>query len=128
MTRIPLSHLGPGRAPKRRLAGGIATQDISLAKRGLVRQDVWQICGSSITICRVKTLTIRTDAEVEQALESLTRDGQSRSEATRAAILAAERAHRRALLRAEAEQLRNDPDDVSASRELAAEMDAIRAW
>jgi len=76
----------------------------------------------------VKTLTIRTDAEVEQALESLTRDGQSRSEATRAAILAAERAHRRALLRAEAEQLRNDADDVSASRELAAEMDAIRAW
>jgi Arc/MetJ-type ribon-helix-helix transcriptional regulator len=76
----------------------------------------------------MKTLTIRTDAEVEQALESLTRDGQSRSEATRAAILAAERTHRRALLRAEAEQLRNDPDDVSASRELAAEMDAIRAW
>ncbi|HEY8652826.1 MAG TPA: hypothetical protein VIL87_06985 [Dermatophilaceae bacterium] len=76
----------------------------------------------------MKTLTIRTDAEVEQALESLTREGQSRSEATRAAILAAERAHRRALLRAEAEQLRNDPDDVSASRELAAEMDAIRAW
>jgi hypothetical protein len=36
--------------------------------------------------------------------------------------------HRRALLRAEAEQLRNDADDVSASRELAAEMDAIRAW
>src|SRR5450759_3089475 len=66
----------------------------------------------------MKTLTIRTDAEVEQALESLTRDGQSRSEATRAAILAAERAHRRALLRAEAEQLRNDPDDVSSSGSL----------
>ena len=76
----------------------------------------------------MRTLTIRTDAEVEQALESLTRDGQSRSEATRAAILAAERTHRRARLRAEAEQLRSDPDDVLASRELAAEMDAIRAW
>jgi hypothetical protein len=74
------------------------------------------------------TLTIRTDAEVERALESLTRDGQSRSEATRAAILEAERTHRRARLRAEAEQLRNDPEDVAASRELAAEMDAIRAW
>ena len=80
-----------------------------------------------ITMCCMKTLTIRTDAEVEQALESLTRDGQSRSEATRAAILEAERAHRRARLRAEAEQLRNDPDDVAASRRLAAEMDAIRA-
>ncbi len=76
----------------------------------------------------MKTLTIRTDSEVEHALESLTRDGQSRSEATRAAILAADRAQRRAGLRAEAEQLRNDPDDVAASRQLAAEMDAIRAW
>src|SRR5665811_1252023 len=95
---------------------------------GQVRQDVWQRIGLCITICCMKTLTIRTDAEVEQALESLTRDGRSRSEATRAAILAAERTHRRALLRAEAEQLRSDPDDVLASRELAAEMDAIRAW
>jgi len=79
-------------------------------------------------MCCMRTLTIRTDVEVEQALESLTRDGQSRSEATRAAILEAERAHRRARLRAEAEQLRNDPEDVAASRELSAEMDAIRAW
>ncbi|MGH3510679.1 MAG: hypothetical protein ACRDQV_12925 [Pseudonocardiaceae bacterium] len=46
----------------------------------------------------------------------------------RAAILAAERSHRRARLRAEAEELLNDPDDVAASRELAAEMDVIRAW
>ena len=76
----------------------------------------------------MKTLTIRTDAEVERALASLTREGQSRSEAARAAILDAERAHRRARLRAEAEALRNDPEDVAASRALAAEMDTIRAW
>lgn len=76
----------------------------------------------------MSTLTIRTDPGVERALESLTRDGQSRSEAARAAILTAERAQRRAQLRAEAEELRNDADDVAASRELAAEMDAIRAW
>lgn len=53
---------------------------------------------------------------------------QSRSEVARAAILEAERAHRRARLRAEAEELRNDPDDAAASRELAADMDGIRAW
>ena len=76
----------------------------------------------------VSTLTIRTDAQVERALQALTRNGQSRSEAARSAILEAERSHRRAQLRAEAESLRNDPDDVAASRELAAEMDAIRAW
>ena len=95
---------------------------------GASRHGASQRSGVCITICRMRTLTIRTDAEIEQALESLTRDGQSRSEATRAAILEAERAHRRARLRAEAEQLRNDPDDVEASRELAAEMDNIRAW
>jgi hypothetical protein len=72
-------------------------------------------------------LTIRTDPEVERALVSLTRDGRSRSEVARSAILEAERACRRARLRAEADELRNDPDDVAASRALAAEMDAIRA-
>lgn len=65
---------------------------------------------------------------MERALQALTSDGRSRSEAARLAILEAERAHRKARLRAEAENLRNDPDDVVASRELAAEMDAIRAW
>lgn len=76
----------------------------------------------------MSTLTIRTDVEVESALASLTAGGRSRSEAARDAILDAARAQRRARLRAEAEELRNDPDDVAASRELAAEMDAIRAW
>ncbi|MHB1612896.1 MAG: hypothetical protein ACYCXA_00385 [Actinomycetes bacterium] len=75
----------------------------------------------------MSTLTIRTDPQVERALAALTSDGQSRSEAARSAILEAERAHRRARLRAEAEDLRNDSDDVAASRELAAEMDVIRA-
>lgn len=79
------------------------------------------------TICRMSTLTIRTDSAVERALAALTSDGQSRSEAARTAILGAERAQRRARLRAEAEGLRADPDDVDASRQLAAEMDAIRA-
>lgn len=83
---------------------------------------------SCATICLMSSLTIRTDPEVERALEALTREGLSRSEAARTAILEAERAHRRARLRAEAESLRNDPEDVAASRELTAEMDAIRAW
>lgn len=76
----------------------------------------------------MSTLTIRTDPEVERALTLLTSEGRSRSEAARTAILDAERAHRRARLRAEAESLRNDPDDVAASRELAAEVDVYRAW
>lgn len=81
-----------------------------------------------ITLGDMSMLTLRTDDEVERALQALTSDGRSRSEAVRTAILAAERAQRRALLRAEAKSLRNDPDEVAASRELTAEMDAIRAW
>jgi hypothetical protein len=73
-------------------------------------------------------LTIRTDAQVEQALVALTSEGRSRSEVARAAILDAERARGRERTRAEAEELRNDPDDVAASRELAAELDALREW
>lgn len=74
------------------------------------------------------TLTIRTDPTVERALESLTYDGRSRSEVVRAAILEADRVHRRARMRAEAEALGDDPSEVAASRRLAAEMDAARAW
>jgi len=83
---------------------------------------------SPITVRRMARLTIRTDPEVEEALESLTQDGSSRSEAARAAILMAERAQRRGRLRSEAEELRNDAEDVAASRALAAEMADVRAW
>ncbi|MEZ5087865.1 MAG: hypothetical protein R2722_17040 [Tessaracoccus sp.] len=76
----------------------------------------------------MSTLTIRTDPEVERALAALAQGGRSRSEIARNAILEAERAQRRAQMRAEAEALRNDPEDVAASRQLAAEMDEIRAW
>jgi hypothetical protein len=31
-------------------------------------------------------------------------------------------------MRAEAETIRNDPDEVAASRQLTEEMDTIRAW
>lgn len=74
------------------------------------------------------TISIRTDSEVERALTELMHDGASRSEVVRAAILDAERARRRTRLRAEADALRNDPDDAAASRALAMEMDAARAW
>jgi len=76
----------------------------------------------------MSTLTIRTDSVIERALAVLTQDGRSRSEAARDAILEAERAQRRARMRAEAEALRGDPEDVEASKELAAEMEAARAW
>lgn len=48
------------------------------------------------------------------------------ADAARREILDEERAARRERRRAEAEDLRNDPDDVAASRALAAEMETIR--
>lgn len=75
------------------------------------------------------TLTIRTDPEVERALDALTKAaGHSRSQVVREAILGAERARRREALRAEARSLRDDPEDVAAARGLSAEMGDIGAW
>lgn len=74
------------------------------------------------------TLTIRTDEKTEEALEELTADGLSKSEAARAAILEAGRAHRRKVMREEAEALRDDPQERAAAKELAAEMGEISAW
>jgi Arc/MetJ-type ribon-helix-helix transcriptional regulator len=74
------------------------------------------------------TVTIRTDDEVERALQALTRSGRSRSEVVREAILAADREARRAQMRAEAEALRDDPTEIAAMKRLAADMESIRAW
>lgn len=74
------------------------------------------------------TITIRTDQAVDEALQALTSKSGSRSDAIREAILLAYREQRHARLREEAEALRNDPEDVAASRRLNAELESIRAW
>lgn len=60
----------------------------------------------------MRKLTLRTDPELEleRALEVLTRGGLSRSQAARAAILEAERAHRRARLRGDPYRLGPAPE------------------
>jgi Arc/MetJ-type ribon-helix-helix transcriptional regulator len=75
-----------------------------------------------------QTITIRTDPEIDRALATLTADGRSRSEAVRAAILAAERAAEQAALRAEAERLAADPAERAFSKAMAAEVEELRAW
>ncbi|MGQ0467680.1 MAG: hypothetical protein ACT4QG_20475 [Sporichthyaceae bacterium] len=69
-------------------------------------------------------LTVRLDEDAERALRVLTADGRTRTEAVRAALLEAERS----AMRAWAEQVRNDPDDVAESRAILADMDDDRAW
>lgn len=74
------------------------------------------------------TLTIRTDADVDRALEALTSRGQAKSDVVRNAILLAERTERRARMRAEAEALRDDPSDAAQARQLASDMEQLSAW
>lgn len=67
------------------------------------------------------TITFRTDAETEHALDVLTHDGSSQSAAIRQAVLDAARRReratemRRAVLRMEL----GEPDDVNVAEQLA---------
>lgn len=74
------------------------------------------------------TLTVRTDAQTDQALKDLTADGTSQSEVIRRAVHQAWRDQQHAVLREESERLRNDPDDVAEMRAIRADLDAISAW
>ncbi len=76
----------------------------------------------------MSTVTIRTDAETDHALDALTQGGRSRSEAIRDAILLAYRAEASALLRAEAEAAAADPVDLAEVRAVREELDAPGAW
>ncbi|MBT2407104.1 MULTISPECIES: hypothetical protein [unclassified Streptomyces] len=67
------------------------------------------------------TVTIRTDAETEHALDVLTRDGSTRSVAIRAAVLEAALRKERAaeLRRAVLRMPLGDPDGIDVAAELA---------
>ena len=67
------------------------------------------------------TITIRTDEETEHALEVLTREGISRSNAIRQAVLdAASRRERAARMRRDVLQMDlGQPDGVNVGEELA---------
>lgn len=73
-------------------------------------------------------LNFRTDERSEQALEELTADGSTTSEAIRQALVDAVRFRRREQMRAESFELMNDQDDLAESRRVLAEMDELRAW
>lgn len=73
--------------------------------------------------------SFRTTPEVERALDELVSEThQDRSATIRAAILAAHSARQAARVRAEAEQLARDPEDLAEIRAVRADLDAISAW
>ena len=61
-------------------------------------------------------------------MRELTADGSDRSEAIRRALIEAAARRRAEHLRAQAEALANDPDDLAEMRRVQAEMAALRAW
>ncbi len=73
------------------------------------------------------TLRFRTDAEVDAALASLATGGGDRSTVIREAILAAWRTQQAERLRAEAEALAADEDDVREARAVLQELESLRA-
>jgi predicted transcriptional regulator len=74
------------------------------------------------------TITFRADDEVDRALADLTSADRDRSQVIREAILAAWRLRRAERLRAEAEAVAADSDDVAEARAVLADMEDLRAW
>lgn len=76
----------------------------------------------------VTIVNVRVDPQTEAALDELTADGTTRSEAIRRAILDAAREARSRQLRQESERLRNDPDDLAEVRRIQEIMEDMGAW
>jgi Arc/MetJ-type ribon-helix-helix transcriptional regulator len=78
----------------------------------------------------MSVITVRMDSAVERALENLLaqRVGETRSDVIREAILALEKADRRARLREESARLDADPAERAAMKAMAAEMAKLNAW
>lgn len=74
------------------------------------------------------TITFRADDDVDRALADLTSGDRDRSQVIREAILAAWRLRQAEQLRAEAEAVAADPDDVAEARSVLADMETLRAW
>lgn len=65
-----------------------------------------------------RAISVRLDAEAQDALASLTRDGISQSQAIRAALIATSREARRTRLEEDAKRLGADPRDRELVREI----------
>jgi Arc/MetJ-type ribon-helix-helix transcriptional regulator len=73
-------------------------------------------------------ITFRSDEASDAALKELTSDGSDRSEAIRRALVESASRQRARRLRAQAEALAGDADDLEEMRRVQADMAAIRAW
>ena len=74
---------------------------------------------------RDRLISVRLDEEAEDALDALTRDGGSRSEAIRAALIEAARRRSSEALRAEAEAAAADPVDRAETKAVLEFMESL---
>jgi Arc/MetJ-type ribon-helix-helix transcriptional regulator len=74
------------------------------------------------------SITFRSDPASDAAIRELTADGSDRSEAIRQALVESAARRRAERLRAQAEALASDTDDLEEMRRIQADMAAIRAW
>lgn len=72
-------------------------------------------------------VTFRVDAATEALIESLALPGETKSDTIRRALGDAARLRRRERMRAEAEGLSQDVDDLAESANVREQMDALRA-
>jgi Arc/MetJ-type ribon-helix-helix transcriptional regulator len=72
-------------------------------------------------------ISVRLDDEAQRALESLTADGRSQSDAIRDALVRAATRRSRASISTEAMRLGGDPEDRAAVAEVLAYMEALDA-
>lgn len=74
-----------------------------------------------------RAISVRLDDESEQALEALMRQGRTRSQAIREALVAAAERGRGPSLREESERLAADLDDRAEAQAVAELMESLRA-
>lgn len=75
-----------------------------------------------------QTITFRADGDAERALDVLTADGTSVSNAVRAAIIDSARRITAQRLRDEAAALAADPEDRAEAARVLRDMEELRAW
>ncbi len=74
-----------------------------------------------------RAISIRLDEKAQEALESLTSSGRSRSDAIREAVIDLARRRRRRDLAAEVARLNADPADRAEKRAVGTLMESLRA-
>ncbi|MES2094071.1 MAG: hypothetical protein V4531_09705 [Actinomycetota bacterium] len=76
----------------------------------------------------MSVINFRSDQSSERALAELTADGTTVSDAIRQSLVDSVRLRRREQMRRESSEVSGDAAELAESRQVAAELDELRAW